>query len=91
MAPSLKQEASLSLHREGGMAEQMWYLLLSQQQESESLTRLNCTLPTPKCVFCWPVCASWVSGHAGTPLLRQWTGVTRNTSAKWVTEPQGGS
>lgn len=51
MALSLKQEASLFLSREGGMAEQTLYLLLSQEQDFESLARLVRTLPTAKCMF----------------------------------------
>lgn len=56
VAPSLKQEASFLLNREGGMAEQTLHLLLSQ--DFESLTRLVHTLPTPECLFDGQVCAS---------------------------------
>lgn len=51
IAPSLKHGASLFLSREGGMAEQTPYLLLSQEQDFESLARLVHTLPTSKCTF----------------------------------------
>lgn len=50
MALSLKQEASLFLSREVGMAEQTLYLL-SQEQDFEPLARLVRTLSTPKCMF----------------------------------------
>lgn len=64
MALSLKQEASLFLSREVGMAEQTLYLL-SQEQDFEPLARLVRTLSTPKCMFDWWVCASQTSGRAG--------------------------